>query len=208
MKMKKSTLLHLPLQYFAEGGDGTGSSSEGTPASGTEPATQPSFDDMLKANKELQAEFDRRVTKAQETALTNAKVEWEKQAQAEKEEAARVAKMNAEEKEKHEREKREKAFADREAAITKREMTADAIEQLAAKSFPTELSKCLDYSSKEAYDASFEAVTTAFTAAVTKQVEDKLRGSAPPAATSNLNASTTTYGSIADALRAEAAKKN
>ena len=206
--MEESTLIHLPLQYFAEGGDGAGAASEGTSTNGTEPATQPSFDDMLKANKDLQAEFDRRMAKAQETALTNAKTEWEKQAQAEKEEAARVAKMNADEKAKHEREKHEKALAEREAAIAKREMSADAIEKLAAKGLPTELYKCLDYTSAESCSTSFDAVVTAFNVAVAKQVEDKLRGSAPPAATSNLNDSTTTYGSIADALRAEAAKKN
>lgn len=207
MKMKKSTLIHLPLQYFAEGGDGTGASSEGTPTSGTEPTAQPSFDDMLKANKELQAEFDRRVTKAQETALTNAKAEWEKQAQAEKEEAARVAKMNADEKAKHEREKQEKALAEREAAIAKREMSADAIEKLAAKGLPTELHKCLDYTSTESCEASFDAVVSAFNAAVEKQVNDKLRGGTPPAAPAQAGG-TTTFGSIADALRAEATKKN
>lgn len=207
MKMKKSTLIHLPLQYFAEGGDGAGASSEGTPASGAEPVTQPSFDDMLKANKELQAEFDRRVTKAQETALTNAKAEWEKQAQAEKEEAARVAKMNADEKAKHEREKQEKALAEREAAIAKREMSADAIEKLAAKGLPTELHKCLDYTSTESCEASFDAVVSAFNAAVEKQVNDKLRGGTPPAAPAQAG-STTTFSSIADALRAEATKKN
>lgn len=214
MKMEKSTLIHLPLQYFAEGGDGAGASSEGTPASSTEPVAPPSFDDMLKANKELQAEFDRRVTKAQETALTNAKAEWEKQAQAEKEEAARVAKMNADEKAKHEREKQEKALAEREAAndkreaaIAKREMSADAIEKLAAKGLPAELYKCLDYTSAESCEASFDAVVSAFNAAVEKQVNDKLRGATPPAAPAQAGG-TTKFGSIADALRAEAAKKN
>lgn len=205
--MKESTLIHLPLQYFADGGDGAGASSEGTSANGTEPASQPSFDDMLKANKELQAEFDRRVTKAQETALTNAKTEWEKQAQAEKEEAARVAKMNADEKARHEREKQEKALAEREAAIAKREMSADAIEKLAAKGLPTELYKCLDYTSAESCSTSFDAVVTAFNAAVEKQVNDKLRGEKLPSAPAQ-SGETTTYGSIADALRAEAAKKN
>lgn len=187
MKMKKSTLLHLPLQYFAEGGDGTGASSEGTPASGAEPAAQPSFDDMLKANKELQAEFDRRVTKAQETALTNAKVEWEKQAQAEKEEAARVAKMNADEKAKHEREKQEKALAEREAAITKREMTAEAIEKLAENNLSPKLAKSFNYSSREAFEASYEEITTAFSEAVADQVNEKLKGGKPPAAATGSN---------------------
>lgn len=188
--MYKSQFIHLPLQYFAEGdgtvqGDSKNAEGTNTHASGNEPSAQPSFDDLLKSNKEIQAEFDRRMTKAQETALTNAKAEWEKQAQAEKDEAARLAKMSADEKAKHEQEKREKALSDREAAVAKREMTAEAISQLTEKGLPAELAKCLDYTSAENCKASMEAVITAFRAAVEKQVNDKLRGAPPKAAANN-----------------------
>lgn len=44
--------------------------------------------------------------------------------------------MTADEKSKHEREKQEKALADREAALTKRERTALAKEYLAEKNVP------------------------------------------------------------------------
>lgn len=209
--MKKSTLIHLPLQYFAEPAPPTDGSTSTPPAGGdgtnTNLTASQRLDELLKNDKELQAEVDRRNSKGQETALANAKAEWEKQVQAEKEEAARVAKMNADEKANHEREKQDKALAEREAAIAKREMTADAIEKLAAKGLPTELHKCLDYTSTESCEASFDAVVSAFNAAVEKQVNDKLRGGTPPAAPAQAG-STTTFGSIADALRAEAAKKN
>lgn len=182
--MYKSQIIRLPLQYFAEGDGaaqdgGKGAEGTNTTVSGNEPPAQPSFDDMLKANKELQSEFDKRMAKAQETALANARAEWEKQAQAEKDEAARLAKMSADEKARHEQEKREKALADREAAVAKREMTAEAISQLTEKGLPAELSKCLDYSNAENCKASMEAVITAFSAAVEKQVNDKLRGTPP-----------------------------
>ena len=182
--MKKKPTVHLPLQYFAEpipaadsgtntppaGGDGT--------ANGSEPPAQPSFDDVLK-DKAYQAEFDKRMAKAQETVLAKARAEWETKAKAEQEEAAKLAKMNAEEKAKHEREKQEKALAEREAAVTRRELTAEAISQLTEKGLPAELHKCLNYSDADSCKASIEAVATAFNAAVETKVNDKLRGKPP-----------------------------
>ena len=55
---------------------------------GTENKTQ-TFDEML-SNKEYQAEFDRRVSKAIETA----KAKWQEINDAEKSEADKLAKMN------------------------------------------------------------------------------------------------------------------
>lgn len=186
--MKKSTLIRLPLQFFAEGGDNSASADNSVGnAGGTEPVPQQTLDDILNSNKDFQAEIDRRMAKAQSTAIANAKAEWEKQAQAEKEEAARVAKMNADEKARHEQEKREKAFAEREAAITKREMTAEAIEKLAENNLSPKLAKCFDYSSREAFEASYEAVTAAFSEAVADQVNEKLKGGKPPAAPGSSN---------------------
>lgn len=180
MKMEKSTLLHLPLQYFADGGDGAAATGGEAPASGGgETATQPSFDDMLKANKEMQSEFDKRMAKAQETALTKAKAEWEAEAQAKADEAAKLAKMTADEKAKHEFEKQKKAMADREANVTKRELIAAAKEQLTGKGLPAELAKCLDYSSADNCKASMEAVEKAFGAAVDAAVNERLKGSVP-----------------------------
>lgn len=201
--MYKSQFIRLPLQYFAEG-DGAGQDgskgTEGTntTASGNEPPALPSFDDMLKSNKDFQSEFDKRMTKGQDTALAKARAEWEAQAKAEQEEAAKLAKMNAEEKARHEQEKREKALADREAAVAKREMTAEAISQLTEKGLPAELAKCLDYTNAESCKASMEAVTAAFREAVEKSVNDKLRGT-PPKAGSGKNEPeiNSIYGAIA-----------
>lgn len=182
MKEKKVTV-HLPLQFFAEGDSNTSTSADGTntSASGNEPPAQPSFDDMLKANKEMQSEFDKRVAKAQETALAKAKTVWEAQAKAEQEEAARLAKMNAEEKAKHEREMQEKALAEREAAVTKRELMAEASAQLTEKGLPVGLSACLDYTNADTCKSSMEAVEKAFNQAVEDKVNDRLRGTPPKA---------------------------
>lgn len=71
----------MNLQLFAEGGDGAGAgedngggSGEGTGGEGGD--NPPSFDDFLKTGGN-QAEFDRRVQKAVNTAVTNAQEKWQ-----------------------------------------------------------------------------------------------------------------------------------
>ena len=135
---------------------------------------EPSFDDVLK-NKAYQAEFDRRVAKAQETA----RAKWEADAKEKADEAAKLAKMKAEEKAEYERQKREKALADREAAITKRELRAEAMTQLTEKGLPASLADILDCTSAEGCKKSMEAVEKAFSEAVEKAVNDRLKGNTP-----------------------------
>lgn len=174
MKMEKSTLLHLPLQYFAEPGTPADVVEGASPEDGGTPPAQPTFDEVLK-DKAYQAEFDRRMSKAIDTA----KAKWDKEAEEKADEAAKLAKMTADEKAKHESAKREKALADREAAVAKRELTAEAISQLTEKGLPAELAKCLDYSSADNCKASMEAVEKAFGAAVDAAVNERLKGSVP-----------------------------
>lgn len=203
--MKKSKLIHLSMQFFAEpaGGNddgnagGTAGGTDGKPGNDDGQGKTPTFDDFLK-NKEMQAEFDRRVAKAQNTALTKAKAEWEADAKKQADEAAKLAKMSEDEKAKHEREKQEKALAEREAKVAKRELTAEAISQLTAKNLPPELSACLNYENADACKASLEAVEKAFNAAVEKRVNDKLRGAPPKAG----NGGGDKINSLADAIRA------
>lgn len=86
----------MNLQLFAEGGDGAGAgegngsgSGEGTGGEGDNP---PSFDDFLKTGSN-QAEFDRRVQKAVNTAVTNAQEKWQALTDDKLSEADKLAKM-------------------------------------------------------------------------------------------------------------------
>lgn len=188
----------MDLQFFAEGGEGgagggAGGSASGDAggaagASGTEggaaggeggAATLPSFDDFLKDPKN-QAEFDRRVAKALDTSRTKMQADIEAKMQEARTEAEKMAKMNAEQKAQYEREKQAKELADREAAITKRELMATAKEQLAEKGLPISLASVLNYSSAEECTASIDAVGKAFQEAVEKAVNDRLAGGKPP----------------------------
>lgn len=130
---------------------------------------------------------------------------WQKKV----EEATKLAKMNAEEKAKYEREQRDKELAEREAAITKRELTATAKETLADKGLPIELSAVLDYSNAEACNESIVAVEKAFMSAVNKAVEQRLKGSAPiEKAPENQGISTQEFRKMTIAQRTELKQTN
>jgi len=150
--------MHIPLnlQLFAEPG-------EGDPNKGSE--TPPSFDDFLK-DKTAQSEFDKRVAKALETA----KGKWD-----------REASLTADEKAAAKTKEREDAIAKREGDIIKRELRAKALDTLGQKGLPTELADTLSYADEDGLNASLTSVEKAFRASLSKAVDEKLKGSPPPA---------------------------
>lgn len=181
--------LPMNLQLFAEGGDGAGAdggngggSGEGEGAGsegGTGGDTPPSFDDFLKTGGN-QAEFDRRVQKAVNTAVTKAQEKWQALADDKLSEAEKLAKMTKEEKAQYMQQKREKELTDREAAITRKELMAEAKNTLASDGLPQELAEVLDYSDADTCKKSMEKVKEVFQRAVETAVEEKLKGGKPP----------------------------
>jgi alanyl-tRNA synthetase len=186
MDMKKKRF-PLNLQLFADG-DGGGGTGEGAGASGAgggapgDPGTGEG--DKGGAGKvtfsaEQQAEVDRILGER----LGKAQSKWEKDLQDKldeaKTEAEKLAKMNAEQKAEHERQKREKALADRESEISRRELRATALEQLSEKKLPLSLAEVLVYTDADSTNKSLEAVEKAFREAVEAGVNDRLKGDPP-----------------------------
>lgn len=180
----------MKLQFFAEG-DGTGADGGNDGGAGSERAAgggkaadteagkaAPSFDDLLKGGH--QAEFDRRVQKAIETALGNQKSKYEALMDDKLSEAEKLAKMSKEEKIQYQQQKKEKDLAEKEAAITRRELMAEAKNTLAEKKLPAGLAEVLNYSDADSCSKSIEAVEKAFQEAVQAAVEEKLKGGTPP----------------------------
>ena len=87
----------------------------------------------------------------------------------------------------------ETARAKWEKDITVRELKATALETLAEKELPKELAEILNYESAETCNASIEAVEKAFQNAVSKAVNEKLRGGNPPKG-GNSNNKVDTFG--------------
>ena len=173
----------MNLQLFAEG-DGAGTGDEGGNGGGAggagEEGNEPqSFDDFLKTGGN-QAEFDRRVQKAVNTAVTNAQEKWQALTDDKLSEAEKLAKMTKEEKAQYMQQKKEKELSEREAAITRKELMAEARNTLAGDDLPQELAEVLNYTDADACKKSMETVKAAFQKAVEAAVEEKLKGGKPP----------------------------
>lgn len=153
-----------------DGGNGGGSGSEGNKLS---------FDDFLKVEGN-QAEFDRRVQKAIDTAVSNAQEKWRILADDKASEAEKLAKMTKEEKNQYLYQKKVKELDDRDSEITKRELMAEAKNTLAEKKLPVQLADILNYKDAESCKASMETLEKTFQEAVQAAVEEKLKGGDPP----------------------------
>ena len=170
------------LQLFAEGdGDGAGGGNvSGAGASGEGTNNEPlSFDGFL-AQEGNQAEFDRRVQKAIDTAVSNAQQKWQALTDDKLSEAEKLAKMNKEEKAAYMQRKKEKELSDRESAVARKELMAEAKNTLAEKKLPAGLAEVLNYTNAESCNKSIDAVEKAFQAAVEAAVKERLKGGEPP----------------------------
>ena len=178
--MKK--IFPMTLQLFAEeDGDGAGGGNvSGAGASGEGTNNEPlSFDGFL-AQEGNQAEFDRRVQKAIDTAVSNAQQKWQALADDKLSEAEKLAKMNKEEKAAYMQQKKEKELSDRESAVARKELMAEAKNTLAEKKLPAGLAEVLNYTNAESCNKSIDAVEKAFQAAVEAAVQERLKGGEPP----------------------------
>lgn len=185
----------MDLQHFAEGGDGAGADGgngggtgadggdEGAGADGKDGNDPPSFDDLLKNGH--QAEFDRRVQKAIDTAITNAQEKWQALTDDKLSEAEKLAKMNKDEKAQYLVQKHEKELADREAAVTRKELMAEAKNTLTEKKLPIGLAEVLNYADADSCSKSIDAIEKAFQEAVEVAVQERLKGGEPPKAAGN-----------------------
>lgn len=182
----------MNLQFFAEGGDGGtgdgagadggnggGSGTGGSDGGGQEGNEPLSFEDFLKREGN-QAEFDRRVQKAVNTAVSNAQKKWEALTDDKLSEAEKLAKMTKEEKAEYLQKKKESELSEREAAITRKELMAEAKNTLTEKKLPVGLAEVLNYTDAESCNKSIAAVEKAFQEAVEAAVEERLKGGKPP----------------------------
>lgn len=185
--MRLRCMIPMKLQIFAEGGengdgagaeDGNGGGSGMDTSGGTDPKPV-SFDDFLKGDGN-QAEFDRRVQKAVNTAVTKAQQKWQALADENLSEAEKLAKMTKEEKAQYLQQKKEKELINREAEITRKELMAEAKNTLVEKKLPAGLADVLNYADADSCSKSISAVEKAFQEAVETAVQDRLKGGKPP----------------------------
>lgn len=107
------------------GGEGSGEGNQG--GEGNEPL---SFNDFLKLEGN-QAEFDRRVSKATETAIKNAREQWELETNDKLSEAEKLARMTKEQKAEYKAQQMEKELNRLKAEKARNELAATARKMLA-----------------------------------------------------------------------------
>lgn len=171
--MKKKFMFPLDIQLFAD--DNSGDDSGNDDDQGTGQDNQDSGEGGQETKTFTQEELDKIV----QGRIAKERKAWEKHLEDEKTEAQKLETMSEKEKKKYQEEKRIKELDDREAAITRRELTAQAKVQLADKGIPTELAEILNLTDAESCKKSIEIVEKAFQTAVEKAVEEKIKGNAP-----------------------------
>ena len=146
------------------------SNGEATPAQG--------FDALLR-ERNFQSEFDRRVSRALETARGKWAQETERRIQQARAAAEERARMTGEERMAHDFAQRQQQLDAREQDLNRRELQAEALRMLAQRGLPAQLAGAMDYSGAQQMQASLDAAEEAFRAAVQAGVQERLRGSAP-----------------------------
>ena len=124
---KKRLLMPVNLQYFAEpdGGQDTPPAEQTTP-----PEDKPKGEETGKT-------FSRdELAKIVAAETKKARANWEQEAEAKKEEAKKLAKMNAEEKLQHELEQKEAEIAELKRGQTLNEMKSEASKMLSGAGLP------------------------------------------------------------------------
>ena len=163
------------------GGEGTsgknGAGSGGEGGNGDEPL---SFDDFLKQEGN-QAEFDRRVQKAIDTAVSNAQKKWKDIHDDKLSEAEKLAKMTNEEKAAYRMSQMEKELNAFKEKDTLAEMSKTARKMLSEDeiNIPDELLSHLVSTDAEDTKQAVQAFAKLFKDAVQDAVKDKLKGNPP-----------------------------
>lgn len=154
-------------------------------SAGTENKTQ-TFDEVL-SNKEYQAEFDRRVQKAIETAKTK----WQEINDAEKSEADKLAKMNKEQKLEYEAQKANKEKDNALAELNAYKLKEQALTIASEKGLDVNLLNLIDFKTvtAEKLSENIDNLSAVFNKAVEKAVNEKLKEDTPITKTSGMGGS-------------------
>ncbi|MDS3325440.1 DUF4355 domain-containing protein [Streptococcus pneumoniae] len=111
--------------------------------------------------------------------LSAERSKWEAEQEAKENEAKKLAKMNADEKQKYQLDQREQELADREKAIARKELTAEAKAMLSERDLPVELVNVVDLTNAETVSESITSIQKAWEESVQKGVSERMKGSAP-----------------------------
>lgn len=146
------------------------SPAEANPAQG--------FDALLR-QRDFQSEFDRRVSRALETARGKWAQETERKIEQVRAAAEARARMTGEERMAHDFAERAQMLDAREQELNRRELQAEALRMLGERGLPAQLAGAISCASSEAMVSSLNAAEEAFLSAVQAGVQARLRSEGP-----------------------------
>ena len=94
-------------------------------------------------------------------------------------EAEKLAGMSEDARSEYKRELLDKELSEREAAVAKRELMAEASERLTDVGLPRELAKCLDYSGRKEFEISLREISRLFGDAVSSEIRGRINRKPP-----------------------------
>lgn len=129
---------------------------------------------------ETQPQDEKKYTDAEVDAIIDKKfAKWKSEQEAKENEAKKLAKMNADEKKDYQLKQLEQELANREQAIARKELTAEAKTMLSERGLPIELVGVIDLTSAETVTDSVASIQKTWEEAVQKGIADRTKGSAP-----------------------------
>ena len=148
------------------------------PASPAEANPAQGFDALLK-QREFQSEFDRRVSRALETARGKWAQETERRIEQARQAAEARARMTGEERRAHDFAQRQQELDQREQALNRRELQAEALRLLGERGLPAQLAGAINCTDAETMIQSLDNAQEAFRAAVQAGIQARLRSEGP-----------------------------
>lgn len=125
---------------------GAEATTENTGADNATEDKKKTLDELLAEDKELQSQYDLKVTNSLKTAKTN----WEKELEDKKAEAEKLAKMSEAEKKNLQLEEAIKRATEAESKLNARDLEAETLKQAGSKGIPLELIQTLDFTKETA----------------------------------------------------------
>lgn len=185
-KIYLATKALFDLQLFAEDGDGVGAgdgngggSGEGDGAGGAKEDEPTTFDEFLKGDGN-QAEFDRRIQKAIDTAVTKAQQKWKALTDDKLSEAEKLAKMSKEEKAEYEKAKERREFEAEKAAFEKDKLLVAVKEDLQKQSLPIAFAESLvSINDAEKIKEAITGIKASWDAEIQEAIKAKARQGTP-----------------------------
>lgn len=156
---------------------GAGATTENTGTTEVTETKKKTLDELLAEDKELQSQYDTKVTNSIKTAKTN----WEKEAEAQKTEADKLAKMNKDQKLEYQLEKEKSEKDNALAELNAYKLKEEAIKIASEKGLDVSLLDLINFktTTAEELNTSIENMTSVFNKAVEKAVNEKLKEDTP-----------------------------